>query len=187
MARPKDPNYWREWRSQHPEYRERERLRSKARERTPEQRREEREKGKAKAQTEQQRAEAHRKAAREHYRRNAERLREQARERMRRSYRGVDDRKLAVNRQRKAQAVVDRLMADARRIAGRVVRPDGRSLLHDPLYEDGLAIAVERLWYLRGRPPAEREQKAEDAVRTYVRTERRHRWYASYEVDDALV
>lgn len=31
MGRPKDPGYWRKWRAAHPEYRKRERARSKAR------------------------------------------------------------------------------------------------------------------------------------------------------------
>lgn len=34
MGRPRDPDYWRKWRAAHPDYRERERVRLRARDRT---------------------------------------------------------------------------------------------------------------------------------------------------------
>ena len=178
-----DAAYYREWRRQHPEYVERERERSRSRSRAPEQRRAERERAKAKAQAKAD----HRESARKHYRRNAETERVKARERMRLAYKGVTAEKLAYNRHRKAQARAERLLSHAREATGRVIRPDARTELHDPLHEDAVSIACVVLVEKKNRPVHERLARAEEAVRAFVKQERLYRWYASYDLNEELL
>lgn len=174
MGKPKDPDYWKKWRAAHPEYRERERERRRQAKRT-EDRSKERQRAKAKAAKAAKEKANRREASRRWYRKNAERERVKARERMRERYEGASQQKLARSAARKAAQRAQRLHDDATRLTQRVVKPDDRTTLHDTLYEDAHAIAIERLWFLRGRPPAEREDAVVGAVAAYVKSERTSR------------
>jgi hypothetical protein len=187
MGKPKDPGYWREYRAAHPEYRERERGRH--RQRTPEQRRAERERAKARAaQREQERAEKRawmrkKRASMSAFERAVEKAMKRFRARMlmhTRAWRGEAREQAPVSRERRAL----RWHRDADRITRQILSPDRRDVVYDPLFEDARAEALTALMAWRRRPVEERESRATEAVRAFVRDERKYRWYAAYDVYD---
>jgi hypothetical protein len=56
------------------------------------------------------------------------------------------------------------------------LRPDGRTLYLDPLFDDAVAVAVMHLWLWQDVPRRVRREKAIEAVRMYVKDERAWRW-----------
>jgi hypothetical protein len=187
MGKPKDPDYWRKYRAAHPEYRERER--SRERHRTPEQRRLERERAKAKAERTRQKRAANRawmrqkRASMDAFEHTVEKAMKRFRMRLlmhTRAWRGERrDQKTAAQERR-----ASRWYRDADRITRQVIRPDWRDVVYDPLFEDARSEALTVLVACRRRPVGERESRVTEAVRAFVRDERKYRWYAAYDVYD---
>lgn len=190
MGKPKDPDYWKDWRARHPEYRDRERQRTRARKRTPEQRRAERERARQRAREKRRsdKYEAHVKAWRlanreaflAQQRRAYQRQRERDPERLREWRRAAEKR----SRDRRYMALAKQAVD--------FISPDSRALLHDTLYEDALAEALLSLWsnrWKRNQHYSEGDwvEEARRDARAHVRAERGHRWQAAVEIDDALI
>lgn len=181
MGKPKDPNYWRKYRAAHPEYRERERERLQGRERTPEQRRLERERAGERAKAVARAAEK----LRERQRRWSAKNREWWREHHRLYYERHREERIRDATERNVLVRAKKRLEQARAIALRVLSPDHRDWLHDPLFEDALGVAVVALIEAPVSQRTEKkEQAALEAVKAFVREERRHRWYATYDVYD---
>lgn len=143
----RDPDYWRRWRAEHPDYVQRERERKRR-----------------------QRAEGRRGD------RSAEYRARRAKERAARAAQAALD----------AEASEHPTLTAARVVAESVVRPDRRSVVVDPLYEDAVAVAAETLWRFRYRSRAVREAAAIRHVTEYVRSERRWRLAVAPLLDDIL-
>lgn len=179
-----DAAYYRAWREAHPEYQERERERSRKRKRTPEQRRAERERAKHKAQVEEN--------IRESKRAYAERVRAANR---------ADPVKLAKlqaatrawNRRHYEQTLYNKRIERARKlvrwaeeIVDQVLSRDDRTDVYDPLYEDALSCAIISLVEApKKQRRANKEARALQDVKDFVRGERRWRWHAQ-ELPDYL-
>lgn len=194
MGKPKDPDYWKKWRAEHPEYREQERVRSRARKRkrTPEQRRAERERARLRA----QRTKREKAYDREWMRKKrAERTSyevgvENALKRYRmnvsshiKAWRGEKREQALKSRDLRAM----RWMKEAHRIVGSIIKRDERTKVYDPLYEDALGECLTLLVYNRKVATERRERIVTEAVRAYVKRERSIRWWAAYEVNPELV
>lgn len=184
-----DAAYYRRWRAAHPEYRQRERARAKARQRTPEQRRAERERARARQEA-QRKSDAYERWVKPWRRANAERHREQQRRANARSFEKDPERKREWRRAAARRARDRRYEALARGAVDALVSPDRRALLHDALYEDALATALLSLLENRYRRNAHYSEAdwvadAREAARQFIRSERRHRVMTAGDFDKA--
>jgi hypothetical protein len=187
-----DAAYYRAWRRRNPEYVERERERSRSRSRTPEQRRAERERARLRAQRKRKKDAYDRewmrkkRASMSEHERSVEKAMKRFRMRLllhTRAWRGEKREQSHQSRERRAR----RWLAEAHRIVGDIIKPDARALYHDPLYEDALGECLLLLLQHSRAHKAKREEVVLEAVREYVREERRHRWYAAHEIKDELL
>lgn len=178
-----DAAYYRAWRESHPEYMERERARSRSRQRSPEQRRAERERAKARK----KRKDREKAYDREWMRKK----RAQRTEHERRVENTVKRYKAAVSRhievwrgnQREQKSQMRELRArkwflEAGDILQDIIKRDDRTDVYDPLYEDAYGECIALLMHHRHTHKDKRRRIVSEAVREYVRNERRWRWHA---------
>lgn len=188
MGKPKDPDYWKKWRAEHPEYRERERARTAARKRTPEQRRAERRRGSEKAaeavQRAQRRREKHRPVEAAYRKRQGPAaLYEQWKATIRDNPTRYAEWKAKKNwrqTQKKAQRHMDR----AREIAAEFIKPDGRDSLDDGRFEECASIALVAIHEWRNMP-AYREKMARERIEEFLDRWRDDSYFTRSYDDDA--
>lgn len=179
MGKPKDPDYWKKWRAAHPEYREREQERLKARQRGD--RAAEREKAKVKAAADREAKAKRREWNRKNDAARKERLSadpdalERRREAMREYVRKSRAKKAPPSMTAEAQSEKrsKRWLELAEKVVRERVKRDMRDKVYDPLYDDALGEAILAI-YSGGtvaRTFERAERRAIEAVESFLRRE----------------
>ncbi len=171
--------YFRDWRAAHPEYRDREKARSRARVRTPAQRADERQRAKARATDVEATKDWHRQYMRTwHDPHKAERTKRWY-ERNKADYLPALAHR---RRERHARAWLD----EAHRIVSAIISPDRRSDLYRPVYEECVSEALVVLMAHIRTHTALRIKRVVEAVRAYLRDERAWAWHTAPLLDAHL-